>query len=66
MKSHSPYKMFIIKKYVRARSASEAIKLDRTIKPDDVWIDEDWRRNQSDRLADAIGFHYESPPEDDE
>ena len=38
-------KLFVIKKYVMANSAKEAIKKEKEIPVDDVWIDEDFRRN---------------------
>jgi len=35
---------YIIRKYVMASSAQEAIKLDKKYKPQDVWIDEDYKK----------------------
>jgi hypothetical protein len=55
-KSKPQNKMFVIKKYVMAPNAREAIKRERKVEVDDLWVDEDWRKNKSDRLADAIGF----------
>ncbi len=52
-------KMFIIKKYVMASSASEAIRKEKNIKPDDCWVDDDWRKSKTDNLAVAIGFQYQ-------
>jgi hypothetical protein len=49
-------KLFVIKKYIMARSAADAIRKERTIAPDDVWIDEDWRKSERNKLAEAIGF----------
>ena len=49
-------KLFILKKYVMATSASDAIKKDKITPPQDVWIDEDWSKGQKDKLASAIGF----------
>lgn len=37
-------KLFIIKKYVMAKSASDAIKKDPQVQIDDVWVDEDWKK----------------------
>ena len=40
-----------------AKSASHAIKLDKTTPVDDVWMDEDFKKT----LTSAIGFsHYEN------
>ena len=46
-------KMYIIKKYVKAISAAQAIKKDRDTPVHDVWVDADWSKNE---LAGAIGF----------
>lgn len=35
-------KRFIIRKYIMAKSASEALKKELKIKADEVWIDPDW------------------------
>lgn len=39
-------KLFIIRKYIFAKNAKEAIRLDKKAPVDDVWIDENYR-NQS-------------------
>jgi hypothetical protein len=49
-------KLFIVKKYILATSASDAIRKEKNIKPDDVWVDDDWRKGNKDNLASAIGF----------
>lgn len=58
-------KMFIVKKYIKAKSAAEALRKERKIPADDCWVDEDWRKNSPDRLADAIGFSVDKPDDDD-
>ena len=45
---------YIIRKYVMARSAAEAIRLDKKAKPMDVWVDEDWKKEN--QLTSAVGF----------
>ena len=55
-KSPNKLKLFVVKKYVMAKSAAEAIRKERTIAPDDVWVDDDWRKANKDNLAEAIGF----------
>lgn len=55
-------KLYIIRKYIRASSAQEAIKLDKIKPVDDVWVDDDWKKGQAPNLASAIGF--EVPDED--
>jgi hypothetical protein len=49
-------KLFIVKKYIMATSASDAIRKEKTTRPDDVWVDEDWKKGQMNQLASAIGF----------
>lgn len=46
-------KMYIVRKYIRATSAIQAIKRDKLTPVHDVWIDEKW---QDKGLAEAIGF----------
>ena len=50
------HKLFVVRKYVWANNAQEAIKRERRTPVEDVWIDEDFKKNaQSPR--DAIGFN---------
>ena len=49
-------KMFIVRKYVMARSVAEAIRKERMIVADDVFVADDWRKSQTDNLAKAIGY----------
>jgi hypothetical protein len=46
-----PLKKFIIKKYIMAASAKDALKKERHTLADDVWIDEDWRKNNEDKVT---------------
>lgn len=46
-------KLFIIKKYIMANNAKQAIKLDKTTEVDDVWIDPDWQKNN---MCAPIGY----------
>jgi hypothetical protein len=50
-------KRFIIKKYVMARSAQEALRKEKRVKPDDVWVDEDWKKENPNALESCIGFN---------
>lgn len=55
MKSKIPQKLYVVKKYIFARSASEAISKDKKTKVYDCWVDEDYKK----QLVGAIGFaHY--------
>lgn len=59
--SKKPHKLFVIRKYIKAVSASEAIKKDRSTPVDDVWVDDEWKKNSATRLESAIGFRAENP-----
>mgnify|MGYP001598959697 FL=1 len=48
--------MFVVKKYIKAFPAKEALKKEKKQEADDCWIDDDWRKEKKDRLAEAIGF----------
>lgn len=52
-------KRYVVKKYVMARSAQEALKLESKVRPDDVWLDEK-QPSEPTPTADAIGFHIPS------
>ena len=53
-------KLFVVRKYIMARDAKEAIRLDRKTHVDDVWVDEEWKKSNKDQLPSAIGFNVES------
>lgn len=55
-RSKVPEKRYIVRKYILARSAQEALKKDKTTKPDDCWVDEDWKKENPNQLQSAIGF----------
>lgn len=58
-------KLYVVRKYIMATSAKQAILKDRTAPVEDVWVDTDWQKRQTEILASAIGFaHY--PQEDEE
>lgn len=38
-------KLFIVQKYVMAESAAEALKIENTIKPTDIFLDLDFKKN---------------------
>lgn len=59
-------KLFVIRKYIKAYSAAEAIKKDRTTPPDEVWIDDDWKNGNRKELADAIGFKVSKTDSEDD
>jgi hypothetical protein len=59
MKS-SNQKLFIVRKYIMAKSAHEALKKERRHRPDDVWVDEDWKKEHKEQLSSCIGFTTDS------
>lgn len=44
-----------------ADSVASALRKESKVKPHEVFVDDEWRKNSKDRLADAIGF-YQLPP----
>ncbi len=55
----TPEKRYIVKKYIMATSAQQALRKERKVRPDDVWIDEDWKKDNQTELVSAIGFNVE-------
>ncbi len=50
-------KRFIVRKYVMARSAQEALRKQHKYAPDEVFIDEEWAKGKE--FESAIGFSIE-------
>lgn len=46
---------FIVRKYIMAKDAKQAIKLDKTTPVQDVWIDDEWKKLNDD-ITRNIGF----------
>lgn len=51
--------LYIVRKYIWAKSAPEAIKLERKVPVQDCWIDDEWKKS-SNAPKDAIGFYVPS------
>lgn len=49
-------KRFIIKKYVFAKSASHAIRKEKTVAVDDVWLDDEWKKIHDACIERDMGF----------
>jgi hypothetical protein len=49
-------KKYIIRKYIFATSVKHAIKIEKKYLPDDVWIDDEWKKENPNSLVSAIGF----------
>jgi hypothetical protein len=59
-KSSKPIrKRFIVRKYVYALSAAQALKMESLIKADDCYVDEQWSQQHMRDLNPAIGFNLE-------
>jgi hypothetical protein len=56
-------KLYVVRKYIRATSAAQAIRKDKTTPVHDAWVDTEWK---TDHLASAIGFELNAPSEDEE
>jgi len=50
-----PKKQFIIRKYIMAKSAAEALRIEKNIPADDCWISEEWMKEHKD-FNDIKGF----------
>lgn len=51
-----PDKRFIVRKYIMAKSASEALRKELKIKADEVWIDPDWIKDRDIQGVPIKGF----------
>lgn len=50
-------KRFIIKKYIMAKSAADAINKDKKADVEDVWVDDKWREMEDEVInKNEIGF----------
>lgn len=52
-------KMYVVRKYIMASSAKEALKKEIRTPADDCWIDEEWKKGGGGTLESAIGFSVE-------
>lgn len=43
-------KLFVIRKFVRAENAQDAIKKEKALAPDGVWIDDKWAEENIQKL----------------
>lgn len=49
-------KRYIVRKYIMAKSAHEALNKEKRTRPDDVWLDDEWKKENPNQLVSAIGF----------
>lgn len=59
MKKESNNKLFVVRSYIMARNAAEALRKAKTAPIDEVWVDEEWKKGNTPQLANAIGFTVE-------
>ena len=52
-------KLFIVRKYIMARSANDALKKEKGCLPDDCWLDDEYRKMRTNEKVPAIGFNVE-------
>lgn len=58
MKKKQINKLFVIRKYIWASDAQQAIRKDKSHPVEDVWIDDEWKKN-SNPPKDSMGFYVE-------
>lgn len=51
----SPKMLFVVRSYIWAKDAKEALNLATKTAPQECWVDEKWKERQ-DNPRDAIGF----------
>lgn len=54
---HKPeYKLYVVRKFIEANSLKEAIKKEKNIPLDEIWVDDDWKKAQGMK-TNVIGYH---------
>lgn len=48
-------KLFIVRKFIKAESLSVALEKERSLPPDEIYLDADWKKQQK-YPTNAIGF----------
>ena len=51
-----PEKLFIVRKYVMAKSVIDAVRKEKKIEAVDIWLDDDWRKNMMTNDNKKLGF----------
>jgi hypothetical protein len=49
-------KLYIIRKYVKANSAKDAMLKENKHPVDDVWLDDDWKKENINKIKEIKGF----------
>jgi hypothetical protein len=63
-KTTTGYKLFIVRSYIKAKNAPDALRKFRKQEPDDVYVSDDWKEGKNNTLSYAVGFEAH-PPEDE-
>lgn len=50
-------KLFVVRKYVWAETAEDALRKESKQKADECWVDEKWKEVSSN-IKDSIGFYH--------
>lgn len=58
-------KMFVVRKYVMARTVKEALRKEPKTDVHEVFVDDEWRKNRADRLSEAVGFYLPKTEEEE-
>ena len=48
--------LFVVRKFIRASSIKEVLNIERDTRPDEVYIDPDWKRQQEEDSDKKVGF----------
>lgn len=51
-------KQYIIRKYIKATSAAQALRKERNFHADECWVDDDWKKQNIDIETKTIGFSH--------
>lgn len=50
-------KLFVVRKYILARSVKEAVRKERTREPDEVFLDDEWKKEHKHEIeSKPIGY----------
>jgi hypothetical protein len=49
-------KLFVVRKYIRAADAAQAIRKEKDTPVHDVWVDDEWKKGNALKLAETMGF----------
>jgi hypothetical protein len=49
-------KLYIVRTYVKALNVPDALRKVKNMKPDDVYVSDDWKEGKIERLESCMGF----------